>query len=96
VLESLPGHGLSTRRAGKRVAYLFSCTALSGSFGGLLAYALLQMDGVDGKAGWRSAPQTIFVGVTDLNRLVYIVEECLNLLIAVIVFFGLPNDPTNA
>lgn len=54
------------------------------------------MDGVDGKAGWRSAPQTIFVGVTDLNRLVYIVEECLNLLIAVIVFFGLPNDPTNA
>ena len=37
----------------KRVAYLFSCTALSGAFGGLLAYALLQMDGVAGKAGWR-------------------------------------------
>jgi MFS family permease len=32
----------------KRVAYLFSCTALSGAFGGLLAYALLQMDGVAG------------------------------------------------
>lgn len=37
----------------KRVAYLFSCTALSGAFGGLLAYALLQMDGVAGRAGWR-------------------------------------------
>jgi MFS family permease len=37
----------------KRVAYLFSCAALSGAFGGLLAYALLQMDGVSGQAGWR-------------------------------------------
>jgi MFS family permease len=37
----------------KRVAYLFSCTALSGAFGGLLAYAILQMDGVGGYAGWR-------------------------------------------
>lgn len=37
----------------KRVAYLFSCTALAGAFGGLLAYALLQMDGVAGYAGWR-------------------------------------------
>jgi MFS family permease len=39
----------------KRVAYLFSCTALSGAFGGLLAYAILQMDGVAGYAGWRFA-----------------------------------------
>ena len=37
----------------KRVSYLFMCTALSGAFGGLLAYGLLQMDGVAGKAGWR-------------------------------------------
>jgi MFS family permease len=37
----------------KRVAYLFSCTALAGAFGGLLAYALLQMDGVANYAGWR-------------------------------------------
>lgn len=38
----------------KRVAYLFVCSALSGAFGGLLAYALLKMDGVSGLAGWRS------------------------------------------
>lgn len=37
----------------KRVAYLFSCSALSGAFGGLLAYGLLQMDGISGVAGWR-------------------------------------------
>jgi len=37
----------------KRVSYLVSCTALSGAFGGLLAYALLQMDGVGGYSGWR-------------------------------------------
>ena len=37
----------------KRVAYLFVCAALSGAFGGLLAYVLLKMDGVSGLAGWR-------------------------------------------
>ena len=38
----------------KRVAYLFSCTAISGAFGGLLAGGILHMDGVGGYAGWRS------------------------------------------
>lgn len=37
----------------KRVSYLLSCAAISGAVGGLLAYGLLQMDGVAGKAGWR-------------------------------------------
>ena len=37
----------------KRVSYLFVCTAISGAFGGLLAYAILRMDGVGGYAGWR-------------------------------------------
>jgi MFS family permease len=39
----------------KRVSYLFVCTAISGAFGGLLAYAILHMDGVSGVAGWRYA-----------------------------------------
>jgi len=39
----------------KRVSYLFVCTALAGAFGGLLAYAILLMDGVSGVAGWRLA-----------------------------------------
>lgn len=37
----------------KRVSYLMNCAAISGAVGGLLAYGLLQMDGVAGKAGWR-------------------------------------------
>jgi len=37
----------------KRVSYLMSCAAISGAVGGLLAYGLLQMDGIGGKAGWR-------------------------------------------
>lgn len=39
----------------KRVSYLMSCAAISGAVGGLLAYGLLQMDGIGGKAGWRYA-----------------------------------------
>lgn len=37
----------------KRVSYLLSCAAISGAVGGLLAYGLLHMDGIGGKAGWR-------------------------------------------
>ncbi|KAH8902702.1 retrograde regulation protein 2 [Coniochaeta sp. PMI_546] len=36
-----------------RVAFLFVASALSGAFGGLLAWAMLNMDGVAGYAGWR-------------------------------------------
>ncbi|PYH42884.1 MFS general substrate transporter [Aspergillus saccharolyticus JOP 1030-1] len=42
------------RRAefGIRMAVFFSAAALAGSFGGLLAAAIAQMDGVGGKEGW--------------------------------------------
>lgn len=39
----------------KRVSYLMSCAAIAGAVGGLLAYGLLHMDGIGGKAGWRYA-----------------------------------------
>lgn len=65
----------------KRVSYLFVCTAISGAFGGLLAYALLQMDGVGGYAGW---------------KWVYIIEGVFSILVAVVVWFGLPNNPSRA
>jgi MFS family permease len=65
----------------KRIAYLFSCAALSGAFGGLLAYAILQMDGVAGYAGW---------------RWVYIIEGLVSLAVGVAVWFGLPTNPAQA
>ena len=37
---------------GIRSAIFFSAAALAGSFGGLLAAAIAQMDGVGGKPGW--------------------------------------------
>ncbi|KAF2648630.1 high-affinity nicotinic acid transporter-like protein [Lophiostoma macrostomum CBS 122681] len=38
---------------GIRVAYLFIASALSGAFGGLIAWGILYMDGVNGWSGWR-------------------------------------------
>ncbi|KAF2794014.1 retrograde regulation protein 2 [Melanomma pulvis-pyrius CBS 109.77] len=38
---------------GVRIAYLFIASALSGAFGGLIAWAILYMDGVNGWPGWR-------------------------------------------
>ena len=60
-----------------RVSYLFVASALSGSFGGLFAYALLKMDGVAGLEGW---------------RWLFIIEGCLSVAIAMGVFFSLPDD----
>jgi MFS family permease len=49
----------------KRVSYLLSCAAISGAVGGLLAYAILHMDGIAGKAGWRC----VFLSGLSLPRL---------------------------
>jgi MFS family permease len=38
---------------GIRVAYLFIASALSGAFGGLIAFGILYMNGVAGWSGWR-------------------------------------------
>ncbi|KAJ6110899.1 hypothetical protein N7486_003134 [Penicillium sp. IBT 16267x] len=65
----------------KRVSYLMSCAAISGAVGGLLAYGLLQMDGIAGKAGW---------------RWVYIIEGLFSFIIAILIWFGLPNNPEEA
>ncbi|KAM7184249.1 major facilitator superfamily [Naviculisporaceae sp. PSN 640] len=65
----------------KRVSYLFVCTALSGAFGGLLAYVILKMDGIAGLQGW---------------KWIYIIEGIFSILIGFVIWFGLPNDPTNA
>ena len=37
---------------GLRSAIFFSAAALSGSFGGLLAAAIANMKGIEGKSGW--------------------------------------------
>lgn len=49
----------------RRVSYLFVASALSGAFGGLLAYGLTNMHGVRGLAGWR----WLFLVVSVILRL---------------------------
>jgi hypothetical protein len=49
-----------------------------------------------GKRGGGEPENLYLCAVTYLGRWVYIIEGCFSTLVAVIVFFGLPNDPTNA
>lgn len=60
-----------------RLAYFFGASALSGAFGGLLAWAILQMDGVSGKRGW---------------QWLYIIEGIISLIGVFIAYFGLPDN----
>jgi MFS family permease len=60
-----------------RISYLFVSAALSGSFGGLFAYALLKMDGVGGLEGW---------------RWLFIIEGCASVLVAAFTYMMLPDD----
>ncbi|KAK8035135.1 hypothetical protein PG993_010130 [Apiospora rasikravindrae] len=60
-----------------RVAYLFIASALSGAFGGLLAWAMLGMDGVRGLAGW---------------RWLYIIEGIITVVWAFLCVYLVPQD----
>lgn len=60
-----------------RVSYLFIASALSGAFGGLLAWAILYMDGVSGYPGW---------------RWLYIIEGIITVIWAAICIFVVPKN----
>ncbi|KAL1965499.1 hypothetical protein VTN77DRAFT_5755 [Rasamsonia byssochlamydoides] len=66
---------------GVRVAIFFSAAALAGSFGGLLAAAIADMDGVGGKAGW---------------AWIFILEGLATVVIGVIAFWIVPDFPEDA
>ena len=58
------------REFGIRAAIFFSAAAVSGSFGGLLAAAIGQMDGIGGKRGWAwifilEGLATVLVGIVS-------------------------------
>ncbi|KAL4923549.1 major facilitator superfamily domain-containing protein [Aspergillus undulatus] len=64
--------------AQKRYSFFASSVILAGAFGGLLASAIGKMDGIRGYSGW---------------RWVFILEGCTTCLMAVGVFFALPDFP---
>ncbi|WWD06422.1 hypothetical protein V865_004512 [Kwoniella europaea PYCC6329] len=66
---------------GKRLAFFFSATSLAGAFSGLLASAILNMEGVSGKRGW---------------QWIFILEGLLTVVCGAITFFILPQDLSTA
>jgi MFS family permease len=64
-----------------RVGYLFVSAAVAGALGGLLAYGIGHMDGVQGMSGW---------------RWIMIIEGIPSVVLGVITYFALPNDSQTA
>ncbi|KAG1157825.1 hypothetical protein G6F36_014212 [Rhizopus arrhizus] len=59
----------------------FSCSTLAGAFGGVLAYGIMQMDGVGGLHGW---------------QWIFIIEAIPTLLLAFAAYALLPDFPENS
>jgi len=64
-----------------RVGYLFVSAAIAGALGGLLAFGIGNMDGIQGMSGW---------------RWIMIIEGIPTVILGVAIFFLLPNDPESA
>lgn len=64
--------------AQRRYSFFFSSTTMAGAFGGLLASAIGKMDGLRGYHGW---------------RWIFILEGVLTSVIAIALFFMIPNFP---
>jgi sugar phosphate permease len=61
-----------------RVGFFFSAAAMSGAFSGLLAAAIVQMDGLRGMRGW---------------QWIFLLEGLFTVCYGVAIFFILPNSP---
>lgn len=60
---------------GRRMSYVFTCSAMSGAFGGLIAYGLVNIQN-GSLAGW---------------QYLYLVEGIISLAFAPIAYFWIPN-----
>lgn len=69
------------KEQGVRFSYLYLSVGLSGAFGGLFAYGLLQLDGRAGIAGW---------------RWLFIVEGILSVGIAILLWAFMPDNAASA
>jgi len=70
-----------TKELALRQGLFFSAASIAGAFSGLLAYAIAQMDGVAGYAGW---------------RWIFILEGLLTVAVAIMAFFLLHDFPETA
>lgn len=65
----------------RRFAIFFNSVTLAGAFGGLLASAIQNMNGVQGHSGW---------------RWIFILEGLLTMVLAIVVYFVLMDFPEDA
>src|SRR5277367_4827145 len=82
----------------QRQGLFFSAASIAGAFSGLLAYAIVNMNGVGGEAGWRwmcatSNPQ---LRTQKLTYCSFILEGILTVLVAFASFFLLYDFPDTA
>ncbi|KAF2813634.1 major facilitator superfamily transporter [Mytilinidion resinicola] len=61
----------------RRISYLFVASALSGAFGGLLAYGLTSLHGAKGLAGW---------------RWLFLIEGVISMIVGLMAIFLLPDN----
>lgn len=80
-----------------RIAIFFSAATIAGAFGGLLAYALQNLDGKDHLKGW----QWIFMFVLRTSEMCSLltrdsVEGLITCIVAFGAYFVIPNTPAEA
>ncbi|KAI9248552.1 major facilitator superfamily domain-containing protein [Phascolomyces articulosus] len=66
------------REQAKRIAIFFCCLAASGAVGGLLAFGIVRLDGVQNLAGW---------------QWIFILEAIPTLVLSIVCYFALPDFP---
>ena len=69
------------RECAFRAAIFFSAATVAGAFGGLLARGINEMDGLGGKDGW---------------AWIFILEGLLTIVVAIIAFWALADNPKTA
>ena len=67
--------------AQRRYTFFYTSVVLAGAFGGLLAAAIGNMDGIKGYEGW---------------RWIFILEGLLTCVVAIVLFFVFPDFPEDA
>ncbi|CAE6481186.1 unnamed protein product [Rhizoctonia solani] len=80
-----------------RIGYLFVSSALAGAFGGLLATAIGQMDGVAGLRGWRWIIIIEYVfGLELIHKLTPVKRGIPSVILGLLIPFVLADDPDSA
>ena len=84
------------RQLQTRIAGLYTASALSGAFSGLLAFAIAKMDGIGGKGGWAwiFSETSAYLKMLKVLTSVLVLEGIVTVFFGVLCFFALPDSPS--